>query len=142
MWSKLAGFGGSVQYPSVIIDSAGNVGIGTTNPTTKLYVSGDIYTTGNMSALTITDRTPYPKDLKTAYNAVLSMNRLSDGLYDENNQLDHDKLSDFVKSGDGRNLSATVSAQNEVIKDLIKRIEELEKNQSVLIKFINWIYDR
>ncbi|MEA2112811.1 MAG: hypothetical protein U9P50_02445, partial [Patescibacteria group bacterium] len=54
---------------------------------------------------------------------------LPDGQYDENNkemQLDHSKLAPFIVSGEGRDLSATVSAQNEVIKDLIKRIEKLQ----------------
>ena len=107
----------------------GNVGIGTTNPTSKLYVSGNIYTTGNCSALSFTDRTPYPKDLETAYASVFSMERLPDGKYDENNkerQLEHSKLHPFIKAGNGRDLSATVSAQNEVIKSLVKRIESLE----------------
>ena len=36
------------------------------------------------------------------------------------------KLSEFIKSGDSRDLSATVSAQNEVIKDSIKQIENLK----------------
>jgi hypothetical protein len=32
------------------IDSAGNVGIGTSSPSEKLYVSGNIYATGNVTA--------------------------------------------------------------------------------------------
>ena len=83
--------------------------------------------TKNVSALSFTDRTPYPEDLATAYQAVMSMERLGDGQYDENNkqvQLDHSKLSDFIKSKDGnRDLSATVSALNEVVKDLIRKVE-------------------
>ncbi len=61
----------------------------------------------------------------------MGMKRLPDGEYDpenKGNQLDHSSLTDFVRGKDGnRDLSATVSAQNEVIKDLIRRIEELEK---------------
>ncbi|RKZ27361.1 hypothetical protein DRQ29_03665, partial [bacterium] len=96
------------------------------------FFDGNVYVTDNVSALSFTDRTPYPKNKETAYRAVLSMNRLADGIYDENDigkQLDHNSLDPFVKSqrGEGRNLSATVSAQNEVIKDLIKRIDTLEK---------------
>jgi hypothetical protein len=89
--------------------------------------TGNVYVTGNVSADSFTDRTPYPKDLATAYQAVMSMERLGDGQYDENNkqvQLDHSKLSDFIKSKDGnRDLSATVSAINEVVKDLIRKVE-------------------
>jgi hypothetical protein len=92
---------------------------------------GNIYAVNNISALSFTDRTPYPKDLETAYDAVLSMQRLPDGEYDEfdkETQLDHSTLHEFVKSPDGeyRDLSATVSAQNAVIQDLIQRIEQLE----------------
>ena len=89
------------------------------------------YFGGAVSAAEVYDRTPYPKDLETAYAAVLSMERLPAKKYNENDrekQLDHSKLHEFVRSQDGmhRDLSATVSAQNEVIKDLLKRIEELE----------------
>jgi hypothetical protein len=91
------------------------------------YFKGNVYVTGNVSALSFTDRTPYPKDLATAYQAVMSMERLPDGQYNENdkeNQLDHSKLSDFIRSQDGnRDLSAAVSALNEVVKDLIKKVE-------------------
>ena len=59
------------------------------------------------------------------------MERLSDSQYDENNkeaQLDHSMLSDFVRSEDGnRDLSATVSCHNEVLKDLIGKQKELGK---------------
>ncbi|MDD5099240.1 MAG: type II secretion system protein [Candidatus Colwellbacteria bacterium] len=111
----------------------GNVGVGTISPGSyRLYVNGgDAYFSGDVSALSFTDRTPYPLDKNQAYEAVLSMSRLPDGEYEVGNkerQLDHSTLSDFVKSKNGeRDLSATVSAQNEVIKDLVNRIEELEK---------------
>jgi hypothetical protein len=91
------------------------------------YFGGNVYATGNVSALSFTDRTPYPKDLQTAYDAVMSMERLPDGQYDENNkenQLDHSKMSSFIRRADGnRDLSATVSCLNEVVKDLAKKVE-------------------
>lgn len=97
------------------------------------YFGGDVYVDDYCSALTFTDRTPYPKDVLTAYDAVMSMERLQDGQYDKNNrevQLDHSKLSDFVRSKDGnRGLSATVSCHNEVLKDLIHKKQELGKAQ-------------
>ncbi|MFA4999670.1 MAG: prepilin-type N-terminal cleavage/methylation domain-containing protein [Parcubacteria group bacterium] len=122
---------------AISILASGNVGIGVANPGSyKLYVDGTSYFAGNayftadVSALSFTDRTPYPENLGVAYNAVLSMKRLPDGEYnptDKERQLDHFSLTDFVRGTDGnRDLSATVSAQNEVIKDLIKRIKELE----------------
>ena len=102
------------------------------------YFSGNVYATGSMSADVMIDRTPYPKDLATAYQAVMSMERLPDGQYEENNkekQLDHSKLSAFIKSKDGnRDLSATVSCLNEVVKDLIRENQELKKQLDALEK--------
>jgi hypothetical protein len=93
------------------------------------YFTGNVYVTNNVSAFSFTDRTPYPKDLATAYEAVMSMERLPDGQYDENNkeaQLNHSMLSDYIRSRDGnRDLSATVSCHNEVLKDLIRKKQEL-----------------
>lgn len=101
------------------------------HPDYQLQVHKSAYFGVAVNALVFHDRTPYPKDLETAYASVLSMERLPPEDYDENDkekQLDHSKLHEFVGSQDGmhRDLSATVSAQNEVIKDLLKRIEELE----------------
>jgi hypothetical protein len=91
------------------------------------YFYGKVYVTDNVSALSFTDRTPYPKDLATAYAAVMSMEPLPADQYDENNkenQLNHSKLSSFIRSEDGnRDLSATVSCLNEVVKDLVKKVE-------------------
>jgi hypothetical protein len=106
----------------------------------KVCATGGAWFSNNVSALSYTDRTPYPYDLKTAYEAVLSMRRLPDGQYspdDPGRQLDHASLTPFVRAMDedgseGRNLSATVSAQNEVIKDLVVRINQLEQQLALL----------
>jgi predicted TIM-barrel fold metal-dependent hydrolase len=117
-----------------------------------VHVGGDsdpgdnnLYVDGDTSSLTFTDRTPYPKNTAEAYEAVKSLKKKAD-----KDELDHDALHESVKTTKvfvvsvdpldpedetkwvtetvtGRNLSATVSAQNEVIKDLIDRIEKLEK---------------
>lgn len=98
------------------------------------YFSGDVWVYQNVSAYSYTDRTPYPKDLATAVEAVRSMERLPDGQYEEHDkeqQLDHSKLSDFVRSKDGnRDLSATVSCHNEVLKALLGTREELLEAQA------------
>jgi septal ring factor EnvC (AmiA/AmiB activator) len=131
----------------MVVLKNGNVGIGADPGAYKLNVTGgNAYFSGNVSALSITDRTPYPKDLETAYKAVLSMSRLPDGEYDENNkenQLDHSTLHPFVKSSDGehRDLSATVSAQNEVIKDLVKQIGKLKDENDLLNEKLNEILE-
>jgi len=104
---------------------------GCSNSSYAGFFWGDVYVTNNVSALSFTDRTPYPKDLATAYNAVISMERLPDGQYQEDNkenQLDHSKLNSFIRSKDGnRDLSATVSCLNEVVKDLTRKNKTLEK---------------
>jgi hypothetical protein len=95
------------------------------------YFEGDVYVKNNISAYSYTDRTPYPKDTETAYKAVMSMERLPEGQYselDRNAQLDHSKLHNYIRSEDGnRDLSATVSCHNEVLKDLILKQKELCK---------------
>jgi hypothetical protein len=95
-----------------------------------VHVTTNLFAGGNVSALSFTDRTPYPKDLETAYDAVMSMERLPEGEYQENNkeqQLDHSKLSVFIRSEEGnRDLSATVSCLNEVVKDLVRENQELK----------------
>ena len=100
------------------------------------YFNGNVYVTSNVSALSFTDRTPYPKDLATAYDAVMSMERLPDGQYMENDketQLDHSAMSDFIRSEDGyRDLSATVSCQNEVLKDVICKQSQFGKNSETI----------
>jgi len=79
---------GDDLMPRMTIKGNGNVGIGTVAPTTKLYVSGDIYTTGNMSALTITDRTPiYEGDALTEIKKIKG----KDG------EIDHSTLPEFVR---------------------------------------------
>jgi len=114
--------------------------ISTTMNQFKVCAIGGAWFSHGVSAASFTDRTPYPSDLGMAYEAVLSMQRLPDGQYDlsdEANQLDHSSLTPFVAvdyedGSRGRNLSATVSAQNEVIKSLIERVTLLELEISAL----------
>ncbi len=108
--------GGTTHYGVYTVVSGATTNYGIYSNAVKNYFTGDV------SALTFTDRTPYPKDTQEAYGAVNSMELKSDGM-----GVDHNKLHKFIKSGDdGRNLSATVSALNEVVKDLIQRVEVLE----------------
>jgi hypothetical protein len=93
--------------------------------------NGDVYVAGTLSAEGLIDRTPYP-DRDTALAAVRSL-RQAEGKV---GSLDHEALHEYVrarnKSGEtGRNLSATVSAQNVVIQELLRRIELLEKDRRV-----------
>ena len=117
--SDLRFFDGSTD--KITLQNGGAVIIGGTSPQSgyELTVNNDIYAVGDVSALTFTDRTDYPESLTQAYRAIKSLSG-------KGGKLDHDKLDPFVKAQDGRNLSALVSAQAEVIKDLIERIDALE----------------
>ena len=87
--------------------------------------TGNAWFVGNVSAASFTDRTPYP-DKATALAAVRSMRQAKR----PTGGLDHEALHEYVRSNGnepGRNLSATVSAQNVVIQELLDRIERLEK---------------
>jgi len=97
---------------------------------TRMWMdSTQFWVAGDCSALTFTDRTPYPANKVEAYSAIDSVEG------DGSGNLKHDTLHPFVKSisvKDGktvnsRNLSATVSVLAEVVKDLITRIDALEK---------------
>jgi hypothetical protein len=78
---------------------------------------------------------PYPENVEIAYEAVLSMKRLEDGIYDPNDerrQLDHETLHPFIRrTGDDGEMSASLGAvfgaQNAVLKDLVIRTERLEE---------------
>jgi hypothetical protein len=91
-------------------------------------VNTNAYFDLNVSALTFTDRTPYPETLEEAIDSVKSFSKSEE--YDKNDkskQLDHSKLHTFVKSEDGRDLSATVSALLETVKYLLDEIDLLKK---------------
>lgn len=111
----------------------------------KAYITaaGDAWFIGDVSALTFTDRTPYPETTQQAYDAIATMERLPDGEYEVGNkdkQLKHANLHSFIKADkvvkddegndvviNGRDLSATVSCLVEIIKDQKARIEALEE---------------
>lgn len=95
--------------------------------------NADVWIATDCSALTFTDRTPYPETLELAYDSINSMGRLPEEIYEVDNkanQLDHSNLHDYLKGSgeDSRDMSATISCAVEVIKDLQKRIEFLESN--------------
>ena len=126
----------------------------------RIYSNNNVWCTADLSAASFTDRTPYPKTLQLAYDCVNSMQRLPEGEYNEKDkdlQLDHKILHPYLATTyedvekftldrkmdnnenikahttitkTARDLSATVSVQNEVIKDLIQRISALEKQST------------
>ncbi len=141
-------FSGGVNAGSGVLANEGefsdcvSAGSSSCYSTYELYVAGEQYVDYSVSALIYYDRTPYPESTEVAYNAVLSMERLPEGEYDPDDighQLNHSTLHPFLQgkhetideNGDvevelSRDLSATVSSQNEVIKDLIARVAALE----------------
>lgn len=119
MWRYIV-YGGDLQ-----------IGSNSIIPIMQFYrTTGNVWVVANFSALSFTDRTPYPRNKQEAYDAVNSMKLKANG-----EGVDHESLSSFIRversSGTvktyERDLSATASALNEVVKDLIKRIEVLEK---------------
>lgn len=70
------------------VDDNGNVGIGTTSPGYKLEVLGDIYASGDVSALTFTDRTPwFSGDALAAIKNIKGVN----------GEIDHSSLPEFAQ---------------------------------------------
>jgi len=102
------------------IDSTGNVGIGTTSPTqAKLVVSGGIYVTGDVSALTFTDRTPF-------YDGdALSEIKLISGI---DGEIDHSTLPEFVQVNKTKIIYEKQNVSEEVFN------ETLNKTISVIIE--------
>ena len=66
----------------------GNVGIGTTSPGYELEVSGDGYFSGDVSALTFTDRTPFFDG-----DALAAIK----GISGKDGQIDHSTLPEFAR---------------------------------------------
>jgi len=89
--------------------------------------SGNWWVAANCSALSFTDRTPWPSSLSEAYAAVASARPK----FDERGEvvgLDHAALHESLRAGeDGRNLSATVSALLAVVANLSERLDKAER---------------
>jgi hypothetical protein len=97
--------------------SGGNVGIGTTSPSSPLYV------VGNVSADSFTDRTPHFD------GDALSLIR---GIRGHDGEIDHGTIPDFARTMDdagvlGRDLGAMITLQTVAIQQLLDRVEALEK---------------
>ena len=111
-------------------------GGGTYLPLLTITGAGNTWIKNNCSALSFTDRTPYPETLDEAWSAIDSQSRLPNGKFKKDKkaeQMDHSGLSDFVKVLDkdgnieGRDLSATVSSLVEIVKDLRSQINNSRK---------------
>ena len=101
--------------------------------------NGDFWVLNNISALSYTDRTPYPDSVEKAIAAVQSMEALPKEQYNPNNkenQLDHSKLHPYIQSLSGdeprRDMSASISCINEVVKYLLNEREELSERINCL----------
>lgn len=100
-----------------------------------LRTDGGCYVAKIMSAGTVTDRTPFPEDLQTAIDAVNSMEKLPEGEYDSANkekQLDHSRLHPYLRSGDHRDLSATVSCLVVYCRELSAQVTSLQAEVAAL----------
>jgi len=97
-----------------------------------------VYVTGSLSADSIIDRTPYPKNKQTAIDAINSLKPLSDNVYSESNkkqQLNHEKLHPYLKGSKNgtRDVGATLSCAVRVIQDLLERVAVLETRVGVIL---------
>lgn len=116
----------------------GNVGIGTSNPTQKLYVQGQIYATDNITAYS---DVRFKTNISKIENVIEKIKQINGYTY---NKLDSDKsymgviaqevqqvFPELVES-QGETLSVAygnmVAPLIEVIKQLIERVEILESN--------------
>jgi len=89
---------------------------------TVTQATGAVWMVGDCSALSFTDRPGSFLDIETATAAILSMKQSADG-----KEVDHTHLHPYIQAaGGGRNLSATMNAQNLVIQHLLSRIAKLE----------------
>lgn len=68
---------------NIVLNTAGNVGVGTTNPSYKLHVSGDIYATGNVTGYS--DRRA-KEDIKKIENALEKIEKLNGYTYTMNDK--------------------------------------------------------
>lgn len=85
----------------------GNVGIGTTTPGYELEVSGDGYFSGDVSALTFTDRTPYFEG-----DALAAIKSISG----KDGQIDHSTLPEFARRSLQRKETETVLGERVPVK--------------------------
>jgi len=106
-----------------------------TNLPFQIQLYDNIWVSSNCSALTYTDRTPYPETKEQAIIAIKSLERKTNDV----TQLDHSKLDPMLQANQdakqedgkitieqGRNLSMTVSCLAEVVKHLLEEIDKLK----------------
>ena len=113
------------------ISTTGLVGIGCAPSLYGLKVDGTgnsgIFAGGVVSGASFDDRTPYPETLDIAQKVLKSHKKLSDyDADDQEKQLDHSKLHEYVKTEHGRNVSAVVSCLVETVNDLMDKVTALE----------------
>lgn len=115
-------------------------------PDDRVYVSGDFYATGDVSALTFTDRTPFYEG-----DALTEIKRIKGT---QKNGIDHLTLPDFVKAKvikkihekdsktgerklieiietDERNLGNMISVLTVAVQQLTKKVEDLEAKNDI-----------
>ncbi len=88
---------GTTGATGLILNSSGNVGIGTSSPTCKLHVDGDIYATGGVTALVATSSDIRKKNV-VSYDLPLTLNQIADAPTIKFTWKDNAKLGEQVGS--------------------------------------------
>jgi hypothetical protein len=114
----------------VRIDDSGNVGIGTASPGYELEVSGDIYASGDVSALTFTDRTPY-----FTGDALAAIKNIKG----KNGEIDHSTLPSFAQKTLSKKIINEETKEDEIIEETGR---DLGAMISILTKAVQQISDR
>jgi hypothetical protein len=88
---------GTTGATGLILNSSGNVGIGTSSPSSKLHVDGDIYATGGVTALVATSSDIRKKNV-VSYDLPLTLNQIADAPTIKFTWKDNAKLGEQVGS--------------------------------------------
>jgi len=127
----------------MILTGQGNLGIGNTNPTEKLFVSGNIYATGTITQGSSRELKEDIASLSTeeALNAFQMLEPVkyrykADSKKDLQIGFIAEDVPEIVASADRKSLNSmdivavltkVVQEQNKIIKDLSERLDSVEK---------------
>ena len=119
----------------MVIDSSGNVGIGTTTPSYPLEINGDnagisLYTSGNISATGFITRTTLYDKSKSVWDYIKD----TENYKDKEGKIDHSKYYGYVKN-------ITVTDYSKPINESYEEESCSQSLQNVTVEKCSWIED-